>query len=105
MLSEKEIFDWKYKGYLVNNILSQNDVDEINKELNNLRIQRNKKDSDNSWTVDISEIDTNTYDLGVRNPNAAGPVELGTPQEILEEIKTLDARATTLLAELSEMLK
>jgi hypothetical protein len=41
----------------------------------------------------------------VRNPNAAGPVELGTPQDILKEIKTLDARATTLLAELSEMLK
>jgi ectoine hydroxylase-related dioxygenase (phytanoyl-CoA dioxygenase family) len=47
MLNEKEIFDWKYRGYLVNNILSQNDVDEINNELNNLRIQRNKKDS--SW--------------------------------------------------------
>jgi hypothetical protein len=41
----------------------------------------------------------------VRNPNAAGPAELGTPQDILKEIKTLDARATTLLAELSEMLK
>jgi ectoine hydroxylase-related dioxygenase (phytanoyl-CoA dioxygenase family) len=47
MLNEKEIFDWKYRGYLVNNILSQNDVDEINNELNNLRIQRNKKDL--SW--------------------------------------------------------
>ena len=43
MLNEKEIFDWKYRGYLVNNILSQNDVDEINNELNNLRIERNKK--------------------------------------------------------------
>lgn len=70
-----------------------------------VELQKSKKDSDNSWTVDISEIDTNTYDLTVRNPNAAGPVELGTPQEILSKIKTLDARATTLLSELSEMLK
>jgi type I restriction enzyme M protein len=70
-----------------------------------IKLQKNKKDSDNSWTVDISDIDTTTYDLTVRNPNAAGPVELGTPQDILKEIKTLDARATTLLAELSEMLK
>ena len=70
-----------------------------------VELQKSKKDSDNSWSVDISEIDINTYDLTVRNPNAAGPVELGTPQEILSEIKTLDARAKTLLSELSEMLK
>jgi len=70
-----------------------------------IKLQKTKKDSDNSWTVDIADIDTTTYDLTVRNPNAAGPVELGTPQEILKEIKTLDTRATTLLAELSEMLK
>jgi type I restriction enzyme M protein len=70
-----------------------------------VKLQKTKKDSDNSWTVDISDIDTKTYELAVRNPNAAGPVELGTPQDILKEIKTLDARATTLLAELSEMLK
>ncbi len=47
MLNEKEIFDWKYKGYFVRNLLSQNDVSVINDELNNLRIARNKKDS--SW--------------------------------------------------------
>jgi type I restriction enzyme M protein len=70
-----------------------------------VKLQKYKKDSDNSWTIDINDIDTKTYDLTVRNPNAAGPVELGSPQDILKEIKTLDARATTLLAELSEMLK
>ena len=70
-----------------------------------IKLQKTKKDSENSWTVDISEIDTKTYDLTVRNPNAAGPVDLGTPQDILKEIKSLDSRATVLLAELSEMLK
>ena len=70
-----------------------------------VKLQKTKKDSDNSWTVDISDIDTKTFDLTVRNPNAAGPEELGTPQDILAEIKSLDARAATLLAELSEMLK
>ncbi len=70
-----------------------------------IKSQKTKKDSDNSWTVDIADIDTTTYDLTVRNPNAAGPVELGSPQDILKEIKTLDARAISLLAELSEMLK
>jgi len=70
-----------------------------------IKQQKTKKDSDNSWIVDIADIDATTYDLAVRNPNAPGPVELGTPHEILVGIKTLDARATTLLAELSEMLK
>jgi type I restriction enzyme M protein len=70
-----------------------------------IKLQKTKKDSENSWTIDVADIDTNTYDLTVRNPNASGPAELGTPQDILKEIKTLDARATTLLAELSEMLK
>jgi len=70
-----------------------------------VKLQKGKKDSENSWTVNIADVDTNTYDLTVRNPNAAGPVELGTPQDILKEIKTLDARSTTLLDELSEMLK
>jgi type I restriction enzyme M protein len=70
-----------------------------------IKLQKTKKDSVNSWTVDISDIDTNTYDLTVRNPNAAEPVALETPQDILREIKILDTRATTLLDELSEMLK
>jgi type I restriction enzyme M protein len=70
-----------------------------------VKLQKGKKDSENSWTVNIADIDTNTYDLSVRNPNAAGPVELGPPEDILKEIKTLDARSTALLAELSEMLK
>jgi type I restriction enzyme M protein len=70
-----------------------------------IKLQKAREDSYNSWTVDIADIDTNTYDLTVRNPNVAGPVELGTPQDLLKEIKTLDARATTLLDELSEMLK
>jgi type I restriction enzyme M protein len=70
-----------------------------------MKLQKGKKDSDDSWSIDVKDIDTSTYDLTVRNPNASGPVELGSPKEILSEIKALDTRATTLLAELSEMLK
>lgn len=70
-----------------------------------VKLQKSRKDSPNSWTFNVDDIDATSYDLTVRNPNAAGPVELGTPQDILNEIKTLDTRATTLLAELTEMLK
>jgi type I restriction enzyme M protein len=70
-----------------------------------IKLQKGKKESDNSWSIDVKDIDTSTYDLTMRNPNASGPVELGSPKEILSEIKALDSRATILLAELSEMLK
>ena len=70
-----------------------------------VKLHKSKKDTPNSWMVDVNDIDITTYDLTVRNPNAAGPVELGTPQDILNEIKTLDTRTTTLLAELTEILK
>jgi type I restriction enzyme M protein len=70
-----------------------------------VELQKSKKDSPNSWTVNLDDIDTSTYDLTVRNPSAAGPVELGTPQEILKEITALDVRAATLLTELANMLK
>lgn len=70
-----------------------------------VKLQKTKADSDNSWTVDVKDIDTSTYDLTVRNPKAVGPAKLGAPKEILGEIKSLDAKAATLLAELSELLK
>jgi ectoine hydroxylase-related dioxygenase (phytanoyl-CoA dioxygenase family) len=50
-LNDKEIakilFDWKYKGYTIVNVLSENEVIEVKDELNRLRIERNQKDE--SW--------------------------------------------------------
>ena len=95
---------WYYELNLGRNMGKTNPLNDVDLA-DFVKLQKIKKDSENSWTVDISDVDTNTYDLTVRNPNAAGQVELGTPQDILKEIKTLDARATTLLAELTAMLK
>lgn len=81
------------------NPLNDSDLEEF------VTMQKSKKNSANSWTVSINDIDKTTFDLTVRNPNTAGPVELGTPQEILAEIRTLDARANILIKELTEMLQ
>ncbi len=70
-----------------------------------IKLQKTRETSANSWLIDIADVDTTTYDLTVRNPNSPGPVELGTPNDILEEIRILDARAATLITELSKMLK
>lgn len=51
ILNDREIarllFDWKYKGYVIINLLSVEECDEIKNELNRLRVERNIKDS--SW--------------------------------------------------------
>ena len=43
-------------------------------------------------------IDTATYDLSVKNPNGGDVVVLRTPQDILDEIASLDAESAEVLA-------
>lgn len=59
-----------------------------------------KADSSNSWTVNMSDADKITFDLSVKNSNAALEPELRTPSEIIEEIQVLDKEATAILKEL-----
>ncbi len=53
--------------------------------------------SEKSWTVDIKDIDTTSYDLSVKNPNAPEEAPLRSPAEILDEIAALDAESAELL--------
>lgn len=69
-----------------------------------LALAATKADSVNSWTLDVADIDQTTWDLTVRNPNAEGPRQLGTPTEILAEIEALDAEAAALTQKLKELL-
>lgn len=43
-------------------------------------LQKDKKDSQNSWTLNISNIDEITYDLSVKNPFTPKEAELRTPK-------------------------
>jgi type I restriction enzyme M protein len=70
-----------------------------------VKLQAKKTDSQNSWTIDVADVNTDTWDLTVRNPNAEGPRELGTPSEIMAELRRLDAESEELLAKLEELLK
>ena len=46
------------------------------------------------------EINTETWDLTVNNPNRVEEVDNRTPQEIIAEIEELDAQATDALRQL-----
>jgi type I restriction enzyme M protein len=66
--------------------------------------QKTFSDSKQSWSVDVGDIDTTTWDLSVKNPNGGGEVVMRTPQEILDEIEALDAEAAEVLAAIRELV-
>lgn len=73
------------------NPLNENDLAEF------VKLQATKADSENSWTVKLADVDSDTYDLSVKNPNIKEEAALRTPKEILEEMKALDEETAEIL--------
>jgi len=69
-----------------------------------LATQKTFAQSEKSWTRAMQEVDRESFDLAVKNPNAPEAAPLRAPQEILDEIATLDAQAAKVLAGIREML-
>jgi type I restriction enzyme M protein len=67
-------------------------------------LQKSKKDSLNSWSINISDIDESTYDLSVKNPFTPDEDELRTPKQILEEMENLDKKTNEILASIKELV-
>mgnify|MGYP003574952335 CR=1 FL=1 len=63
-----------------------------------------KANSENSWTVNIKDIDQNTFDLSVKNPNKKEEAALRKPQAILEEMKALDDESAKILNSILELI-
>lgn len=69
-----------------------------------VELQKTKADSENSWTLVIKNIDQNTIDLSVKNPNKNNEVEIRDPKDILDEINSLDLKTKELLKSIHEIL-
>jgi type I restriction enzyme M protein len=80
------------------NSLNDDDLKEF------VELQKKFKESDKSWTVKVSDIDQESFDLSVKNPNKAEEAPLREPGEILEEIAALDAQSAELLEQVRGML-
>lgn len=94
---------WYYQLNLDRNLgktnpLNENDLAEF------IKLQSNKTNSENSWTIKLSDVDTTTFDLSVKNPNKKDETVLREPQEILDEIKSLDEESARLLKSISELI-
>jgi len=55
-------------------------------------------------TINIKDVNTETYDLSVKNPNKKEEAALRDPQEILKEIATLDKESADILKSIKEIL-
>ena len=69
-----------------------------------VELQKTFADTEKSWSVDVTGIDSSTYDLSVKNPNGGEEVIHRTPQVIMDEIAALDAESAEVLANIRGLL-
>lgn len=69
-----------------------------------VELQKTFADSEKSWTIKTSDVDEESFDLSVENPNAPEDEPLRSPEEILDEIEALDKESAEVLASIREML-
>jgi len=80
------------------NPLNDNDLKEF------VELQTSFADSKKSWTVNIDDIGTSSFDLSVKTPNKEEEAPLREPQEILVEIAALDGESAKVLADIRSLL-
>ena len=80
------------------NALNDNDLKEF------VELQASFADSDKSWSVSVKNIDQDSFDLSVKNPNAPEEAPLRDPEDIIAEIVALDAESADILENIRGML-
>lgn len=94
---------WFYSLNLDRNLGKTNPLNEADLA-DFLSLQKTKADSDNSWTVNVTDIDQSTYDLSVKNPNRNDEVQHRSPQAIIAEIAQLDAECAAIIQRVLALL-
>ena len=80
------------------NSLNENDLEDF------IKLAKVQKLSDNSWSINIDEINKKTLDLGVKNPNIVEEIDERTPKQIISEIEELDKKNSDILKKIKNLL-
>ena len=80
------------------NALNDDDLKEF------VELQDSFSESEKSWSVDMTDVDTESYDLSTRNPNTPEEDPLREPEEIIAEMVALDAESDEILQGIRKML-
>ena len=81
------------------NPLNDNDLTEF------VQLQKTLADSNQSWSVNATDVDEATCDLSVKNPNRNEEVELREPEAILQEIAALDVQSAEILSGIRKLVR
>ena len=69
-----------------------------------VELQATFAETEKSWFLDLEDVDPETFDLSVKNPNAPEEAPLRDPQEIMDEIAALDKESAEILAGIGGIL-
>lgn len=94
---------WFYQLNLDRNLGKTNPLNEADLA-DFVNLQKTKADSENSWSVNVADVDKATFDLSVKNPNRNDEVQHRSPQVIMEEIAALDAESADILRSIQGFL-
>lgn len=94
---------WFYQLNLTRNLgkgnpLNENDLAEF------IQLQKTKADSANSWSLDVKNVDKNSFDLSVKNPTKGNEVLLRESKDILKEMKKLDEESGNILDSIKKIV-
>lgn len=87
---------WFYQLNLDRNLGKTNPLNE-NDLAGFIKLQKTKADSENSWLVNITDVDKETFDLSVKNPHKKDGAVLRSPKEILASMKKIDVETLKIL--------
>jgi type I restriction enzyme M protein len=80
------------------NPLNEKDLEEF------IELQKKFADSDLSWSVDVSTVNQDTWDLSVKNPNGNDDVIHHSPAAIITEMEALDIENKAILQRIKGLL-
>ena len=94
---------WYYQLNLDRNLgktnpLNENDLAEF------VELQKTFAPSENSWSIDASDIDQTTFDLSAKNPNKKEETALRSPKDILQEMKALDEESANIINSIMDLI-
>jgi len=94
---------WYYQLNLERNLGKTNPLNE-NDLADFVKLAKTKADSEDSWTVNIADVDPASFDLSVKNPHRKADTTLRAPSAILAEMKALDDESANILKSIEKML-
>lgn len=69
-----------------------------------VELQRERPETERSWNFSVADIDGESFDLSVKNPNLPEEDPLRSPEEILAEMERLDSETNAVLKSIRDLL-